>query len=91
MKERVDLELLQGAVDIHIHSAPSLFQRHDTLEIVKEAHKVGLRAVVLKNHHICTVDRANAARREIKGIDVSGSLVLNYANGGINPGSVNFR
>jgi hypothetical protein len=46
---------------------------------------MGLRALVLKNHHINTTDRAYFTMREVEGIDLFGSVVLNYVNGGINP------
>lgn len=90
MSARLDLELLRGAIDLHVHSAPSLFQRHDTEVIVRNARDLGLRAVVLKNHHIVTTDRAKAAMDLVPGIDVFGSITLNLGNGGINPFAVDY-
>lgn len=88
--KRADLQLLQDAIDIHIHSAPSLFKRHESDDIVRAARDAGFRAVVLKNHHICTVDRAATMQRKYHGIDVFGSITLNYANGGVNPFAVDY-
>ncbi|HEX6988265.1 MAG TPA: DUF6282 family protein [Bacillota bacterium] len=90
MSPRLDLELLRGAIDLHVHSGPSLFHRHDTDVIVRNARDLGLRALVLKHHHIVTTDRARAAMDKVPGIDVFGSITLNFANGGINPFAVDY-
>jgi hypothetical protein len=51
---REDLEIMQGAVDMHIHSAPSLFPRLvDHAEAAEGAKNLGMKAVVLKEHHGC--------------------------------------
>ncbi len=83
---RDDLEILQGAVDMHIHSAPSLFPRLvDHVEAAEGAKALGLKAVVLKEHHGYTSDRMYFVRKLVSGIDVYGGVVLNNAVGGINP------
>jgi hypothetical protein len=86
---REDLELLQGAVDMHIHSAPSLFPRLvDHVEAAEGARKSGMKAVVLKEHHGYTSDRMYFVRKLVTGIEVFGGVVLNNAVGGINPYAV---
>lgn len=86
---REDLEILQGAVDMHIHSAPSLFPRLvDHVEAAEGAKAYGLKAVVLKEHHGYTADRMYFVRKLVTGIDVYGGVVLNNAVGGINPFAV---
>ncbi len=86
---REDLELLQGAIDLHIHSAPSLFPRLvDHVEAAEGCRKMGMRAVVLKEHHGYTSDRMYFVRKLVNGIDVYGGVVLNNAVGGINPFAV---
>ncbi len=46
---REDLKISKGAVDIHIHSAPSLFPWFvDHVKATENAEKLGLKAVVLK-------------------------------------------
>ncbi len=86
---RADLELMQGAIDLHIHSAPSLFPRLvDHVEAAEGARKYGMRAVVLKEHHGYTADRMYFVRKLINGIEVYGGVVLNNAVGGINPFAV---
>ena len=85
-KMREDLELMQGAVDLHIHSAPSLFPRLvDHAEAAEGARKLGMKAVVLKEHHGYTSDRMYFVRKLVPGIEVYGGVVLNNAVGGINP------
>lgn len=86
---REDLALMHGAIDMHIHSAPSLFPRLvDHAEAAEGARKYGMRAVVLKEHHGYTSDRMYFVRKMIQGIDVYGGVVLNNAVGGINPFAV---
>lgn len=86
---REDLELMHGAIDLHIHSAPSLFPRLvDHVAAAEGARKYGMRAVVLKAHHGYTSDRMHFVRKLINGIEVYGGVVLNNAVGGINPFAV---
>lgn len=86
---REDLELMQGAVDLHIHSAPSLFPRLvDHVEAAEGCRDMGLRAVVLKEHHAFTCDRMYFVRQLVEGIEVYGGVVLNNAVGGLNPFAV---
>jgi len=83
---RDDLEIMQGAIDMHIHSSPSLFPRLvDHVEAAEGAKALGLKAVVLKEHHGYTSDRMYFVRKLVSGIDVYGGVVLNNAVGGINP------
>jgi hypothetical protein len=80
------LEILKGAVDMHIHSAPSLFPRLvDHVEAAEGAKSYGMKAVVLKEHHGYTSDRMYFVRKLVSGIEVYGGVVLNNAVGGINP------
>ena len=86
---REDLELMQGAVDMHVHSAPSLFPRLvDHVEAAEGARAMGIRALVLKEHHGFTSDRIYFVRKLVSGIDLFGGVVLNNAVGGINPFAV---
>jgi hypothetical protein len=80
------IELLKGAVDMHVHSTPSLFPRLvDHAEAAEGAKGYGMKAVVLKEHHGYTSDRMYFVRKLVSGIDVYGGVVLNNAVGGINP------
>lgn len=86
---REDLELMRGAIDMHVHSAPSLFLRiTDDFEVAEGAKKIGLKALVLKEHHGLTSDRIYFVKNLIQGIEIFGGLVLNNSVGGINPFAV---
>jgi len=87
MEETVPLD---GAIDIHTHVGPSPFDRRvDGFECAMEVANAGMDGVVLKEHHLPTtastpyIDRLLA--REGADVDVIGSAVLNYCNGGFNP------
>lgn len=83
----------EGIIDMHIHSAPDIRQRKlDDLEIMEAAVERGIRAVVIKSHHVPTVDRASLVNRvaaEKYGADVPftmfGGITLNRWVGGLNP------
>jgi hypothetical protein len=82
-------ELLEGTIDLHIHAAPDLFPRPlDEIDVVRQAKEVGMRGVLLKSHFTTNADRVYSIRKQIDNIEVFGSVVLNYAVGGINPEAV---
>jgi len=83
---RQDLELLRGAIDIHVHSGPDLYPRiQDHFELARAARAAGLRALCIKSHNFPTAARAALARTSVSGIDVFGSINLNLHVGGLNP------
>ena len=48
-----------GAIDIHVHSDPDVFNRSlDDFEVARIAVRKGMRGIVLKNHVAPTADRA---------------------------------
>lgn len=85
-------ELLQGAVDLHCHPAPSPFPRRvDAVEAARHYAEAGFAAVVMKSHHHNTVMDVLALRKH--GLDelpvkVFGGIALNGAVGGLNPRAV---
>lgn len=82
-------ELLKGACDIHIHSAPDLFPRiMSDIEVAQVAQALGMRAILIKNHLFETATRAQVAS-EVTGFQVFGGIALNLSVGGINPQAVN--
>ncbi len=82
-------DALQGAIDLHVHSAPDVDpRRFDDFELARESAKAGMRAVLLKSHQNSTVERAWLARKIVPGIGVFGGLTLNAPSGGINPAAV---
>ena len=83
---RRDLELLKGAIDLHVHSGPDLYPRiQDHFELARSAREAGLRALVIKCHNFPTAADALMVRKEVPGIDVFGSINLNLHVGGLNP------
>jgi Family of unknown function (DUF6282) len=83
---RLDVELLKGAIDIHIHHGPDLYPRiQNPFELARDAQAAGFRAVCLKTHNFPTVSLAILTRELCPGIDVFGSIACNYQVGGVNP------
>lgn len=55
----MDTNRTQGIIDLHIHSAPDVRQRKmNDLELMEAAVRLGARAIVIKSHHVPTMDRA---------------------------------
>lgn len=83
---RDDLELLRGAIDIHVHSAPDLYPRiQDHVELAHAAREAGYRGLVIKSHNFPTAAHAVATSKAVPGIDVFGGIALNLHVGGVNP------
>src|SRR5215207_1783352 len=81
--------MLNGAIDIHVHSDPDSRPRSiDAPDVARLARSNGRRAIVLKNHDDPTGGLAVLARKEVPGIEVFGGMALNLAGGGINPAAV---
>jgi hypothetical protein len=82
-------QLLEGAVDTHVHSSPDLVARKlDDFELVRTARERGMAGLVLKNHFFTTTLRARLVASHVPGIEVVASIVLNQPMGGINPWAV---
>src|SRR5581483_6409471 len=80
---------LEGAIDLHVHSAPEVFGRiGDAVDIARRCEAAGMRAVVFKAHHEGTTTRAYYARQQLRDLVPLGGLVLNDFVGGINPTAV---
>ena len=83
-------ELLVGAIDTHIHTAPDVVPRRlDDREAARQAAEAGMRAIVLKSHHTATGDRAQLAEHaQSSRIAVRGGIALDDAVGGLNAAAV---
>jgi hypothetical protein len=85
-------ELLEGAVDLHVHPAPSpMPRRMDGAEAARLAGESGFDAIVVKSHHHSTV--MDVLALEQAGVDhgsakLFGGIALNSPVGGINPHAV---
>jgi hypothetical protein len=83
---RLDLELLQGAVDIHIHHGPDLYARiQDPIELATEAKAAGMRGICIKRHNFPTSGLAALTCKVVPDVDVFGSIACNHQVGGVNP------
>jgi Family of unknown function (DUF6282) len=85
-------KLLEGAVDLHVHPAPSPMPRRVTAaEAAQQAAEAGFSAIVVKSHHHSTVmdvlalEQAGATNG---GAKLYGGIALNGPVGGINPKAV---
>lgn len=83
-------ELLDGAIDLHVHAAPSPFPRRIGIrEACQQAESVGFAAVAFKSHHhAMTTDVAAAAEFETLPLPAYSGVTLNNYIGGINPYAV---
>jgi hypothetical protein len=84
--------VLEGAVDLHVHPAPSpLPRRIDAREAGELAGEAGFEAIVVKSHHHSTVMDVLALGEpggNGSGARVYGGIALNSAVGGLNPHAV---
>lgn len=81
--------LLKGAIELHVHSSPSIFPRKQTdWELIEDVKKAEMGGVVLKSHESQTADRASLIREKEPGLHVYGGLVCNYFTGGLSPAAV---
>jgi len=82
------MELLEGAIDIHIHSEPDVYPRIlNDVELALQAQEMGMRAILVKNHFTETAGRARLAS-QVTGFPVFGGIALNLPAGGLNPHAV---
>lgn len=82
---------LEGAYDLHVHSAPSLAPRIvNDFELLEQADAAGMAGVLIKNHDEPTASRASLCMLAVKPEKARcyGGLVMNRACGGINPCAV---
>ncbi len=77
-------ELLEGAIDVHIHSAPDIFPRiMNDVELACSAKQEGMRAILIKSHVTLTAERAEVASQQAD-FPVFGGIALNLPVGGLN-------
>lgn len=85
--------ILQGAIDLHAHYGPDVYDRQwDAFEVAKIAKTRGLRGVVIKNHWSESAAIAGLVRThaDADGLEVFGALSLNVPVGGINPQAIRY-
>lgn len=92
----MDMELMRGVIDMHVHSNPDLRLRaYDDIELMEAGIRAGARAIVIKTHQGTTMDRAYLCNRhnqivhgDSNDFTMYGSITLNQVVGGINPKAV---
>jgi hypothetical protein len=85
------LKVLDGAVDLHVHSGPSPFPRRlNHVEASYDAARINLRAILIKSHHHNTVMDLLAMQDQLKDAPTPayGGVALNSEVGGVNPSAV---
>jgi len=97
--ENDSIELLQDAIDMHVHSIPDpeIDVGWDQLEIMKNATNIGMAGVVFKSHTIPTAATVYYVQKAIDDYAIAidkkpakafGGITLNYYQGGLNPAAV---
>ena len=77
-------KLLEGSIDVHIHSAPDIFPRiMNDVDLALSAKQEGMRAILIKSHVVITADRAEIAN-QVADFPVFGAIALNLPVGGLN-------
>ena len=77
--------ILQGAYDLHIHTAPDVISRkYDDQQTAEMAQKAGMAGIVIKNHYFETASRAALLRKQFPSLVIAGGITLNRSVGGIN-------
>ncbi|TDD84631.1 hypothetical protein E1293_12600 [Actinomadura darangshiensis] len=79
--------VLDGLVDMHVHSGPSPFpRRFDHVEAARDGARIGMRAMVAKSHHHNTQMDVLAMKGRLAGVAASvyGGIALNSTVGGLN-------
>jgi hypothetical protein len=81
--------LLDGAIDLHVHSDPDVDARSlDDIQVAAKYAEAGARALLLKNQYVATSDRAYVTRGAVRDIEVFGGIVLNKQVGGLNADAI---
>lgn len=77
-------ELVRGAYDIHVHSAPDVVERRiSDVELAQRMLEFGLRGYVIKSHYVPSSARARITNGVVPGARVVGSVTLNAVCGGM--------
>jgi hypothetical protein len=86
------MELLRGAIDLHVHSGPGLIPRSvDHVEAARQCLESGMKGLILKDHHFMTCNQVYFFKKYIfrdAPLAILGGLALNNPLGGLNPFAV---
>src|SRR5438093_13583031 len=79
--------LLQGAIDLHCHSGPSVMPRYfDHYDAMQEASSVGMRALLIKDHYYSATPVTDMLNKHFSHLKVTllSGVPLNNTTGGLN-------
>ena len=85
------LELLNGAIDLHVHPGPHLLsspRSTNPIECAQEARDAGMRALVFMDVMTVSSGTAWLVEQVVDGIRCFGGIILNTAYGSLNPRAV---
>lgn len=78
--------ILTGAYDLHVHSAPDVMPRKmNDLEMAQRIKDKGMKGYAIKSHYFCTSERAALIKNLYPEVNAIGAICLNNSVGGINP------
>lgn len=76
-------DLLEGAIDLHIHSGPDCVERWgDSIDIARLAVEMGMRGVVFKDHFRPTTHKALLTKKVVPDLEIFSVHACNQPNGG---------
>lgn len=82
-------QLLMGAYDLHVHTAPDAVERKCTdFELAHRCQAAGMAGIAIKSHWFETAARAKLLQLQFPKLKVAGGIALNRSVGGINPFAV---
>lgn len=79
-------DLIRGAYDLHVHSAPDILPRKmNDYEMALRCKAAGMAGFAAKSHYFCTAERAELVTSLVEDVQVIGAITLNSSVGGVNP------
>ena len=83
------LEVLRGAYEMHIHTAPDVGPRKcSDLELARRFAAAGLAGALIKCHYADTAPRAALLNEQFPNMRFYGGVTLNNSQGALNPAAV---
>jgi hypothetical protein len=79
--------LVEKSYDLHFHIGPDILPRKYTVEELVETEAGKVCGIALKSHSFPTIALINAVK-EFRGLDLIGSVTLNYFMGGFNESAI---
>ena len=82
-------DLLKGAYDLHVHTAPDVVSRKcSDVETAARMRAAGMAGGAIKSHYLDTAGRAGVLRELYPDLNIVGGITLNRSVGGNNPWAV---